>query len=387
MTKLKRKRLILSLLSVGIMIFIIVQHIRVEQHAKKYQWAQAKQGQIEQTVTAVGNIEPVQLVTVTSMISGTVDKIFHDEGDFVKAGTRLLQIKPNPTPADVAQAKRTLEQREVDEKSALATLNRYKSGINAGAVSKDQFTKAKQAYKDALVQRQLAREQLALLVNGNAKVDGNEVSSTITSPITGFILSRYVDLGGNVIAQTQSMQGKVLYTIANMKDLLFKGQVDEIDVAKLKVGMPATIQIAAVPGEKIKGKLHLIALQSESDADSTAGISSNASSTTMPFNVGFDVQINHLSIPHTLKLRAGYSATARITVKTLKQVLLIPESAIIPGNGHSATVYLKSAQSLKPVKKTITIGIADGMHVQVVKGLHKGDSVLLTPPLKKVKAS
>lgn len=385
--QIKRKRFIYLSIIVVILIFVIGQHYWLHHHAHHYKWTRVTRGSITQTVTAVGTLEPKQMVTVTSMIPGNVEKIFHDEGDYVQVGTPLLQIKPNPTPANVAEDKRELQQKVVDERLAKQTLARYKTGIANGAISKDQYTKAKQAYKDALVQRQLAQEQLGLLVSGRATVDGESVNSTIVSPISGYILKRYVDVGGNVIAQTQSLAGEVLFTIANMKRMLFKGQVDEIDSGKLKSGMSASVRIAALPNIKIHGQLSLIALQSEEDAEQIAATGKassvgddSASAQNNPFNVGFSVQIDHLQLPKKARLRAGYSATASITVKTLKHVLLIPESAIVPGEKDYAYVYVYKANQSKPVKRKITIGIADGMHVQVLKGLTLGEKLLLTPP-------
>lgn len=386
-----RKKKALSFVIFVILIFIFAQHYHLHRQRQKAKWQQVTKGNITQVVTAVGTLEPKQIITVSSMIPGTVDKLFHDEGSFVKMGTPLMRIKPNPTPAAVAQDKRTLEQKIVDERLAEQTLTRYKQGIHTGAISQDDFTKAKQAYKDAKVQRQLAQEQLGLLVSGSANIDGENVTSTIVSPINGYILKRYVDVGSNVVAQTQSLAGEVLFTIANMQQMIFKGQIDEIDAGKLKIGMPAQVSLAALPEKMLNGKLSLIALQSEQDAATiestgkTATVGDNSTGTTSsPFNVGFAVQIDKLQLPKSAQLRAGYSATATITVKTLNNVLLVPESAIIPAKGDSAYIYINV--NGKPKKHLIKIGIADGMHVQVISGLTLGQQILPSPPLQQKKS-
>lgn len=375
----KAKRLVVtgSILAVLFAAGITYKHQQHEKALNQRKTVAVSKSDIVERVVAVGTISPKQSISVTSIISGTVDKIYHQEGDYIKAGTPLLQVKPNPTPQSLAAAKRDLQEKQVAEISAQATFDRYREGIKTGAISKDDFNTARKNYETSRLERQMAQENLDLLAQGKANVDGETVDSTIRSPISGNILSRYIDVGDPVVAQTQSMQGNTLFTIANMHQLIFTGQVDEIDAGRLHVGMPAKITVAALPHAKVYGKLSEIALQSvQASAAANAGKAGSSidSSNTSAFNVGFDIKVNHLHLPKNITLRAGYSATAKIIVKQAKNVLSLPERVIVFRKGKSFVKLLnpKGKASFKAVK----LGLSDGLHVQILSGLKLGQKVL-----------
>jgi HlyD family secretion protein len=183
-----------------------------------------------------------------------------------------------------------------------------------------------------------------------------------------------------VVPQTVSQAGNTLFTIANMDDLIFKGQVNEIDVGKIREGMSASITLGAFPDQAITGILTKVALQSvqagQNNADSAASTSSSASSNaTSPFNVGFEVKIAKLQLPKMMKLRAGYSANAQITIQKATNALLLPER-VIDFEGDKTFVWMSDKFSDKPQKRAIKIGISDGVNVAIVSGLKAGDRVL-----------
>jgi HlyD family secretion protein len=341
-------------------------------------------GTIVEQALAVGSIEPLHSISVTSTIPGTVKILWHDEGDFVKAGDPLLDIKPNPTPKDLDNARRDLQQKKVAEETAQAHLQRYQSLLQRHYVSQDDMDKAQKDYQTALLQRKLSEEQLALLAKGEATVAGQVIKSTVVSPINGFILTRQVDVGDPVVPQTESQSGNTLFTIANMNDLVFKGQANEIDVGKIREGMTATVTLGAFPDRAITGTVTKISLQSVQDAqNSSTGKSSSASSnsasasgsTTSPFNVGFKVTISNLQIPRDIQLRAGYSANAEITIQRAANVLMLPER-VLNFEKNKVFAQLPTSNPKKPKKQEIKIGISDGINAQIISGLKENEKVL-----------
>lgn len=335
-------------------------------------------GNIVEQALAVGNIIPLHSISVTSAFAGIVGKLFHDEGDAVKKGEPLLEVKPNPTPKDLDTAKRTLDDKKVTEQNASAHLKRYQTLLKQGYVTKDDYDQAVKDYQSAKVQRQLAEEQLAIMQQGKATVAGQTIQSVIVSPIDGYILSRQVDVGDSVVPQTDYQTGKTLFTIANMKDLIFEGQVNEIDVGKLHEGMPTTLTLSALPNTKITGTLSKIALESaQLDNQTNASNPNNQNSNnpnTSPFNVGFNVRINNLAIPNNTQLRAGYSANAEITIKRANSVLILPER-VVEFKDDKTFVWLPGKHN-KPKQHEIKIGISDGINVEVLSGLKENDEVL-----------
>jgi HlyD family secretion protein len=170
--------------------------------------------------------------------------------------------------------------------------------------------------------------------------------------------------GDPVVPLTSFQAGTALAVMADMKTLLFKGTVDEIDVGKLTEGLPAKIKIGALPEALIEGKLSKISPKSKTSEGATL----------------FDVEIEIVAAKGVV-LRAGYSANADIVVKEKKDVLLIPER-LVKVEGGKATVEIPGEMGKEPVRKEIKYGLSDGMNVEVTDGLKEKQAVVERPPKK-----
>jgi HlyD family secretion protein len=145
---------------------------------------------------------------------------------------------------------------------------------------------------------------------------------------------------------------------------VFKGTVDEIDVGKLKEGMPARIKVGAIPDSAVQGTVYKIAPKSKTAEGATL----------------FDVEVE-LGPAQKVVLRAGYSANADIVVREKTDVLLLPERLVTFSEGK-ATVELPPTGEGEPTKKEIKVGLSDGMNVEVVDGLALKQGVVERPPKK-----
>ncbi|MBN1684656.1 MAG: efflux RND transporter periplasmic adaptor subunit [Gammaproteobacteria bacterium] len=326
-----------------------------------------KVGNLTETSEAVGYIEPVHAITVKSQIDGTVAKLYHDEGDYVKKGEPLVEIKPAPEPAIYAQTYEAFKEATAVELSAQKDFDRYEEALKKGLITKNYtaYIEAKRTLDTAKLQRILADQRLALLDKGHTQVGGKVLANLVKSPVDGYILVRGVDVGDPVLSLSSPQASTTLFSMANMQDLMFQGTVDEIDASKIKEGMPAQITVGASPDKPIEGMLSKIALQAESADESTALAS--------PFNVGFKVQITQLKIPKDLKLRSGYSATAIINIRTLKNILLLPATAV---NFRDGNPYVLLPDPVKPKEQAIKVGASDGMNIQIIEGLKEGEKVV-----------
>jgi HlyD family secretion protein len=149
-----------------------------------------------------------------------------------------------------------------------------------------------------------------------------------------------------------------------MRELLFKGTVDEIDVGKLHEGMAARIKIGALPEAKVHGKVAMIAPKSKTQEGATL----------------FDVEIELLPAAGTT-LRAGYSANADIVVREKQDVLVLPERLVTFKEGK-ATVEVPGAGDEPPVTREVKAGLSDGLSVEIAEGLQEKDLVVERPPKK-----
>ena len=317
-------------------------------------------GTIVEKALAMGEILPRHEVAVKSKISGTVAKLFVEDGDAVKEGAPLLEVKPSPTPLEYAQSKRTLEMRLLVEQQRQADLGRTNGLLERGMVSQSENDKAREAFDQAALQRRLAEEELAILDKGKAVVAGRSVESLILSPVAGSILKLNVAVGDPVVPLTSYQPGTELLTMADMTDLLFKGTVDEIDVGKIREGMPVELKVGAFPDKLVQGVLSRISLKSQKKDNATV----------------FEVEITQLQVPEGMMLRAGYSANADIVIRRAAEVLLLPERVVEFRNDSSLVRLPAAVAGAVPEERPIVVGMSDGINLEVQDGLKEGDAVL-----------
>jgi HlyD family secretion protein len=321
-------------------------------------------GEVVEKALAVGAIRPDQEISVKSKISGIVRKTYHEVGDYVQAGEPLFEIQPDPTPLELTEARREVENATNAFDTAKRKYDRQDSLKNQGITSSQDWDAAQKDLQETESRLGLAREKLALVEKGRIKSERLNVESIIRAPVSGTMLELAVHEGDPVVPLTSFQAGTALAVMADMRTLLFKGTVDEIDVGKLAEGLPAKIKIGALPEAVIEGKLSKISPKSRTSEGATL----------------FDVEITIVATKGVV-LRAGYSANADIVVKEKKDVLLVPER-LVKFEGGKATVEVPGAMGKEPVKKEIKYGLSDGMNVEVTEGLKDKDAVVERPPKK-----
>ncbi len=321
-------------------------------------------GEVVEKALAVGAIRPDQEISVKSKISGIVRKTYREVGDYVRAGEPLFEIQPDPTPLELTEARREVESTTNAWDQAKRRFDRQDALRKQGITSSQDWDTAQKDLQETESRLGLAREKLALVEKGRIKSDRLNVESVIRAPVSGTVLELAVHEGDPVVPLTSYQSGTALAVMADMKTLLFKGTVDEIDVGKLTEGLPAKIKIGALPEAVIEGKLSKISPKSKTSEGATL----------------FDVEIAIVASKGVV-LRAGYSANADIVVKEKKDVLLIPER-LVKFEGGKATVEVPGEMGKEPVKKEIKYGLSDGMNVEVVSGLKDKDAVVERPPKK-----
>ncbi len=314
-------------------------------------------GTVVEKAVASGTIEPSAEVEVKSKVSGVVRQLYEEAGAYVKAGTPLLEIRPDPTPLELVDARRQLELREMELATAVREQDRNRSLREAGVVTVEQLEQSNRQLEAAQLQVTIAREHLALMEGGSVTVDDRALESVVSAPIDGYILERTAKMGEMVIPLGSFQSGTVLFKMANMNDLVFRGTVDEIDVGRLKAGAEVTILVGALPEVQMKGRVTRIALRA----------------TRTDQSVGFPVEIE-ITDRNGAVLRAGYSATAEITVRRADDALLIPER-LITYAGDTVTVMVQTASG-GAERRVITTGVSDAVSVQVLSGLKAGERVL-----------
>jgi HlyD family secretion protein len=321
-------------------------------------------GGVTEKALAVGAIRPKREIAVKSKISGIVRRSYREVGDRVRAGELLFEIIPDPTPLELTEARREVEIARNIYEQAKKTWDRSQALRQQGILSTQDWDRVDRDVQDAQIRLSLASEKLALVEKGRVRSEKTEVESVIRSPIDGTVLELLVNEGDPVVPLTSFQAGTALANLADMTTLLFRGTVDEIDVGKLREGMPARIKIGALPDAKVDGTVYKISPKSKTAEGATL----------------FDVEIE-LAPAEGVVLRAGYSANADIVVREKSDVLLLPERLVSFADGK-ATVEMPGAEGTQPLKREIEIGLSDGLSVEVVAGLQQGERVVERPPKK-----
>lgn len=318
-------------------------------------------GSITEKAVAIGQVQPRQKFAVKSKISGIVRRALVQVGDHVDAGAALFELAPDPTPLEVTEVDRRVESARASYQRAKAEFDRANELATGGVLPKSDMDARREAFELSKIALLKAEQDRELTRRGRLTASGTE--SIIRAPAAGTILTRAVNPGDPVVPLTSYQPGTELASIADMSDLIFKGTVDEIDVGKLGVGLPARIKVGALPTDVVTGRVSRIAPQAQQKEGATL----------------FDVEIE-LDPGQKVTLRAGYSANADVVIREKKDVLVIPERLVtFEDGGKKAFVEVPSGDK-EPKKIEIKTGISDGMNVEVLSGLAKGQKIVERPP-------
>ena len=326
-----------------------------------------EKGAVTEKAIAVGQIQPRQKFSVKSKISGIVKRCLVQVGDKVVPGQTLFEIAPDPTPQELTDVDRQLDSAKASFQRAKADIDRATELSRTGVLPKSDLDSKREAFELAKIALARAEQERDLMRKGRVATEDTTIESTVRAPAAGTVLTRAVNPGDPITPLTTYQPGTELATIAEMSDLIFRGTVDEIDVGKLRVGLPARIKVGALPSDIVTGRVSRIAPQAQQKEGATL----------------FDVEIE-LDRADKVTLRAGYSANADLIIREKQDVLIVPERVVMFEDGGKKTfVELPPVKKKDPPKKTeVKLGISDGLNAEVLAGLEKGAKVLERPPKK-----
>ncbi|HEX9974467.1 MAG TPA: efflux RND transporter periplasmic adaptor subunit [bacterium] len=354
----KRKRIIwMGVIILVIAIVAIVIGSAGKKKDQKLSTVKVERKNIVEKALAIGTLSPENEIAIKSKISGVVSKLFVDAGSFVRAGDPMLEIRPDPTPIELAEARRNVEMEAIALENARRDYERAKQLKEKGLTSDKEYEFSQKQFDQAKVRFEMTQERLALLEKGKVKFANSNIESIIKSPINGFVLEKMINVGDPIVPLTSYQAGTALFNVADMKKLIFKGTVDEIDVGKLNEGMEAEITVGALPGKPVMGILDKISLKARKEDNTTV------------FPVEIIVQPAEGQV-----LRAGYSANANVIIQKKDSVLAIPERVITFRNDSAFVSIPQGAAGKKEI--FIKTGLSDAIFIEVISGLNLGDEVL-----------
>ena len=292
-------------------------------------------------------------------ISGIITELLKEPGQTVQQGEVIAKVKVIPDMGQLSSAEARVRLSEINLKQAQVNFNREENLYNQKLVSADEYDKVKQALHQAKEEKTAAEDALQVVRDGVSKANASASSTLIRSTISGVILDIPVKVGNSVILANTFNDGTTIATVANMNDLIFRGNIDETEVGQLVSGMPMKITIGALQDLQFDAALEYI---------SPKAVESNGAN---QFEIKAAVKLAEGG-----KIRSGYSANAEIVLSSAEKALSIPESAI-EFSGDSTFVYIiKGEGKEKTYERTqVTTGLSDGVNIEIKKGLTVKDKV------------
>jgi HlyD family secretion protein len=353
-----------------------------------------ERGDLAKSVVATGKVTPITKVEVKSKASGIVKKLLVDAGDRVKKGQLLAQLDKVEIEAGVEQSRAALQAAEANLSSSEADYDRAKVDAEGpevpllkraydralgmakdGVVSVSALDDAQKNYELALNKQNVAKAQVTVLKakiaqaraqvgqdSANLKQLDEQLSYTdIQSPLEGVVLSRDVELGDAVSSiLVLGSSATLVMTLGDTSEVYVKGKVDESDIGKVYLGQPARIKVESFKDKTFSGKVTRI---------SPMGVEKDNVTT-------FEVRVS-ISNPGG-ELKAEMTANAEIILDEHKNVLQIPEGAILYDKDKKASVEVPDPRAKDGKKKiAVNIGISNGAKTELLTGLKEGDQVVL----------
>ena len=314
---------------------------------------------IQKTTIITGKIEPRNEVNIKPQISGIISELYKEAGDYVNAGDVIAKVKVVPDMGSLSSAEARVRLADINLAQAQVDYNREENLHNQKLVSDDEFDKSRQSLKQAQEEKKAAVDALQVVRDGVSQSNAKASSTLIRSTISGIILDIPVKVGYSVIQVNTMNEGTTIATVANMNNLIFRGNIDETEVGQLVGGMPMKITIGALQDLKFDANLEYI---------SPKAVESNGAN---QFEIKAAVKLSEGS-----RIRSGYSANAEIVLSRVEKALSIPESAI-EFSGDSTFVYIiKGEGKSKTYERTqVTTGLSDGVNIEIKKGLTTKDKV------------
>ena len=301
-----------------------------------------------------GAIQPRDEILVKPQMNGIVEELLHLPGDMVQEGDLVARIRMVPDIASVQSAASQVDRARVALRTSKDVYDRDKELFDQGILAKEKFEQSKGSYDQAVIDLASAQEQYELASKGSSASTATTNNTLVRATVTGTILEQPVKVGTSVIMANSFNDGTTIVSIADLTDLLFIGDVNESDVDNLKVGADVVIKVGALPGQTYSAVVEYV---------SPKGVDKNG---TIFFEVKAAIDPSHLE-----GLRAGLSSNAEVELRRSNNVTTVPESAVTYRDGKSYVYVSKTGTGEEAdfEEREVTLGLSDGLKVEVIKGL------------------
>jgi HlyD family secretion protein len=385
---------VVALLAGGLVVARATTKTKTEVQESPFRLGKVQSEDLQVSVREVGVVDPEIKVDVKSAVSGRVLGLKVREGDVVKTGQVLAEVEPDVNQAQsLSDVKSGVAQAEIklrdSEKELAAQQYLFDNGL-IGSQTLRTFQTSRDLAADSLAN---AKSRYQIVEDHGIPISGasNSQQARVTSPMGGVVIKKGVELGETVTSGVSSFNdGTVMFTVADVKSLIIRVNLNEVDIAKVNVGQPVRVTLDAYPQKIFTGKVRFVAPAAK------------VVDKIKVFEI--EVALDHLDPA----FRTGMSANVEILGEQRANALSIPLEALQRRDGQTVVYRLKGGLPAKEIDKAreslqgrskfvwlsenwkgyfepvpVNAGIATLERVEIVNGLRAGDQVALEDVTRK----
>lgn len=377
----KRRGTLITLIIIGVLFILGVRYIwlKDQQDPIVYEYDQATIGSVVKKTVATGSIVPKEEVLIKPNISGIIDAIFVEAGQTVVTGDLIAKVRVVPNINSLNSAQNNIKAAKTQVETARLALERQTSIyerqqvlFQKGVISANEFDTARlsfdqatQRYNQEQVNLRAAEQTFDIVKTGSTQGLGAVANTEIRATVSGMVLDVPVKVGNQVIESNNFNDGTTIAILADVNKMIFEGKLDESEVGKIKENLALEITVGAIEDKSFDAVLDYIAPK---------GIKENGA-------VQFEIK-GSLSKKDTTFIRAGLSANASIILARVDSVLTIKESLVqYDRETQQAFVEIETGDQ-KFERRDLTLGISDGLIVEVLSGVTQEDKIKVWNQLK-----
>ena len=356
----KIKRIVLlSVVGLAVVGTFVFLWKKAQPEVTEYEIVTPERGTVETKTVATGNVEPRYEILIKPQISGIISEVLKEAGQRVTEGEIIAKVKVIPEMGQLNSAESRVNVARISLEQVESTHRRDEQLFKQGILTAEEFDVSKANYRKAKEELANAQSALEIVRDGISRNTRSSSTTQIRSTITGMILNVPIKVGNSVIQSNSFNDGTTIASVANMNDMIFRGNVDETEIGKIREGMPIKLTVGALGTRTFDAVLEYV---------SPKGEEKNGA-------IQFEIKAA-VSLPDTSFVRAGYSANAEIVLERAENVLTIPESTV---EFHGDTAFVQVVKQEKPKqifeKRLIKTGLSDGIKIEVKEGLTEKDKI------------
>ena len=356
----KIKRIVLlSVVGLAVVGTFVFLWKKAQPEVTEYEIVTPERGTVETKTVATGNVEPRYEILIKPQISGIISEVLKEAGQRVTEGEIIAKVKVIPEMGQLNSAESRVNVARISLDQVESTHRRDEQLFKQGILTAEEFDVSKANYRKAKEELANAQSSLEIVRDGISRNTRSSSTTQIRSTITGMILNVPIKVGNSVIQSNSFNDGTTIASVANMNDMIFRGNVDETEIGKIREGMPIKLTVGALGTRTFDAVLEYV---------SPKGEEKNGA-------IQFEIKAA-VSLPDTSFVRAGYSANAEIVLERAANVLTIPESTV---EFHGDTAFVQVVKQEKPKqifeKRQIKTGLSDGIKIEVKDGLTEKDKI------------